>query len=503
MFLANGQEVPADLAIWATGAVASKFLRNIQLPSDSKGFLLTGPTLQSIGDKRVFAVGDSGTLRVDTSAKAGVFAVRQGPVLWKNLNRAVHNEPLVVFEPQSGFLKLLNLSDGRAIAEYKGRSMVGRWCWSLKDYIDRKFIRKYQDYEPKAMDVKVDETTEATMRCLGCGGKLGGASLSSAIDRMNLPPNENVIVGLENSDDAAIVRTNENQVTVTADFFAAPFDDPYLIGRIAALNSASDCFAMNARPTAALTMAQVPFGHARAQSDVLFELLFGAQQEFSKMDATIVGGHSIEGPRLTIGFTVLADQIGPPTQKGNLAIADRLILTKPLGTGVLLAAHMRGLCRAEWFSKLVQTMLLSNQVALGLADQFRIRAMTDITGFGLAGHLIEMLDASNLAAAISLKSVPVLDGVNELIRRGIESSLAQPNQSAFDSVEFEKTDDEYAVESKTLFDPQTAGGLLLAVNEADAGTALEVLNEHGFAQASDIGEVVSKSESNKERLIIC
>ncbi len=141
---ADGTVFPTDVTIWAGAAEATELLRRINLPRDPNGFLTTQPTLQSTGDDRVFVVGDCGSIKQCPSPKAGVYAVRQAPVLWRNLNRSISSGKLVKFKPQRNFLKLLNLGDGRALAEYHGFTFLGRWCWRLKDHIDRGFVGKYQ-----------------------------------------------------------------------------------------------------------------------------------------------------------------------------------------------------------------------------------------------------------------------------------------------------------------------------------------------------------------------
>lgn len=492
IIVGDKERLDSNLTLWATGAVASDFLSGISLPHDDRGFLLTRATLQSTGSDRVFAVGDSGTLESNPTDKAGVFAVRQGPILWNNLQNAIAGKPLIEYWPQKSYLKLINYGDGRAIAEYKGRSLVGSWAWWLKDRIDGKFMAMFQDYRPSQMAVtKTRGDNAAEMRCLGCGGKLGGLSLKNALGRLEITQNEHVIVGLQQSDDAAVVRVANNQVTVTADFFAAPFDDPFTNGRIAALNSASDCFSMNAEATTALTLAQVPLGHPRAQADVLTELLAGAQHEFKKMNVSIVGGHTIEGPRLIIGFTVLANQLEPTTRKGNLKPGDELVTTKMLGTGVLLAALMRGMCRAEWYSSLIETMTGSNQVALELIRRFGITALTDVTGFGLGGHLLEMLTASGVSAELSIDQIPVLPGTWELAELGVESSLSPENAELLANLNVAPV---AMPRHRILFDPQTAGGLLLGIPDSQLDPVLGFLQSNGCPDACRIGKVVSKAD---------
>jgi selenide,water dikinase len=334
------------------------------------------------------------------------------------------------------------------------------------------------------------------MRCAGCGGKVAGSVLSRVLDRLDVPPSEHVLLGLDAPDDAAIVQTPGGRpVTVTVDFFAAPLDDPYLVGRIAALNAASDVFALGANPLAALAMATIPLGRPRAQEQLLYELLAGSLAEFRRMGTTLVGGHTIEGPQLALGFTVLADQgTAAPLIKGNLQLGDRLVLTKPLGTGTLLAAHMQAECQAPWMDLLLRSMVLSNQPASTLVEQCEIRGLTDVTGFGLAGHLLEMLRPSGRAAELRLDDLPLLDGFVELTQAGIESTLAPANREAETAIgvnEALRSSPQYAA----LFDPQTSGGLLLGVPERHVDACLDQLRQQSDVPAAVIGSVVEAEEA--------
>lgn len=482
----GGATLESDIVLWATHATAPGVLSRFDLAKDDRGFLLTRPTLQSTSNDRIFAVGDSGTIEDATLPKAGVYAVRQGPILWQNLGRQIRGEPLVDYYPQKDFLKLINLGNGRAIAEYKGYTTRGKLAWWLKDRIDGQFMDKYQEYTPMTMPAPPSSDAPMSMRCAGCGGKVSGSVLSRALSRLEIPGNDQVVLGLESPDDAAIVRPLDGEaLTVTADFFKAPLDDPYLSGRIAALNSASDIFAMGAQPVAALALASLPLGDPRQQEQLLYEMLAGSLFEFRKMGATLVGGHTIEGSETTIGFTMLANQgQGKPRTKALLRAGDILVLTKPLGTGVLLAAHMQADCQSNWMDPLIKSMLLSNQAAAALLDEFDIAALTDITGFGLAGHLLEMLDASHVACELNLDQIPLLPGVQSLVQKGVESTLAPANRMSESMIlvdEKHRSSSAYQV----IFDPQTSGGLLLGVAESRVEQLIDRLNGQ-----SDVGSAV-------------
>lgn len=483
--LADGTTRPADLTIWATGAQPPPLLAVLNLPVDERGFLLVRPTLQTVADLPIFAVGDSGTCPERPRPKAGVYAVRQGPVLWENVQRMLGGRPLVEFRPQQKFLSLMATGDHRAILSYRGLAAHARWCWKLKNYIDSRFMDKYQDYRPMPTLMPEPPTQPSSaMRCAGCGSKVGGAVLAKVLARLDVPPSEHVLLGLESPDDAAIVQPPQGRpVVATVDFFPAFVDDPYLVGRVAALNALSDVFAVGARPLVAMAIASIPVGPSRQQEQLLYELLAGGLRELRRAGATLVGGHTIEAEQLTIGYSMLADA-GParPRLKSGLRPGDYLVLTKPLGTGILLAAHMRGQCKAAWMETLVRWLLQSNQQAAELAHKFDLPAVTDVTGFGLAGHLLEMLRASDVAAELNLSSVPLLPGVAELLRAGVESTLAPANRAAESEIE-DRRDNKARTKAAAvdcpacsseeaayaaLFDPQTSGGLLLGVPAEDA-----------------------------------
>jgi selenide,water dikinase len=299
------------------------------------------------------------------------------------------------------------------------------------------------------------------MRCGGCGAKVGSELLGRVLRRLQPQSRPDVVIGLDPSDDAAVVAVSGNQLLVqSVDFFRAFVDDPYLFGRIAANHCLGDLYAMGATPQTALAIATLPHGpDAKLEADLL-QLMTGATQTLTEAGAVLVGGHTGEGSELAFGLTV--NGVATPEQlwrKSGMRTGDGLVLTKPLGTGALFAADMRAKARGDWIDAALATMLQSNRTA---ADAFRrhgARACTDVTGFGLVGHLLEMLRASAVDAEIALSAVPALDGALDLLRRGIASSLAPHNRALSDAVDIGASpaaDPRIAL----LYDPQTAGGLL-------------------------------------------
>lgn len=495
--LNDGEHIAADAVIWATGAAPPPILGTLGLPLDEGGFPLTRPSLQTLADAPIFVVGDSGTIATTPTAKAGVFAVRQGPILWRNLNRVLAGKPLAPYRPQATFLKLINTGDGRAIGEYRGFTFEGSWTWRLKNFIDRRFMDKFQANQvmsspPPPARVESDPP----MRCTGCGGKIGGAILARVLRRLDPSRGAGVLVGLDTPDDAAIVQPPEGRpLALTVDFFNAPLDDAYLVGRLSALHAASDAFAMRARPLWALALATLPLGGEPAQEQILHEWLAGSVREFEGMGASLVGGHTIEGQQLTVGFTIAAATgTGPPRVKGSFRSGDHLILTKPIGTGLLLAAQARALCPARRLKSLLESMLTSNDIVDSLLAEFDIAGVTDVTGFGLAGHLLEVLEAGGLDAHLNLDQIALLPGVSEVLSQGIESTLAPANRAAESAIE-SSSDHRESAAYKALFDPQTCGGLLIGATEDQAAAVMARLREAGPVTPSRIGTLTRQAGS--------
>ena len=375
------------------------------------------------------------------------------------------------------FLRLLNLGDGTALGQYKGQTFQGRWVWRLKNRIDTRFMDRFQDYQPH-MATAHDSASRSmsapkTMRCAGCGGKLPNRTLQSMLQQIKsagaIDGNERVVLGLAAPDDAAIVQANDQgKVAITTDHFAVPIDDAYKMAQAAVAHSASDAFAIGAKPFAALAHIEIPYGGETWQEQHLVEVMLGATEKLSQLGITLIGGQSIEGPRLSLGFTVLADpDVSHSYDKSKARAGDALVLSKSIGTGVLLAGHMRAKCRAEWLSPLLTSMVRDNQTVAETVTDFDVSAMTDVTGFGLAGHLWEILTASSKSATLNLDAIPLLPGAEQLLQDGIESSIAPSNRHLQGSVSASSSTMRRPT-YQALFDPQTSGGLLIAIAEHQA-----------------------------------
>lgn len=495
--LEGGARLPADAVVWVAGAAALPIFDGSGLETDERGFVRVRPTLQAVGRDDVFAVGDCAAWTAGPGlAKAGVYAVRQGPVLAHNLIARLRGKRLRAHRPQRDFLSLLNLGDGHAIAAKWGVAAEGTTLFSLKDWIDRRFVRRFQVLDRDGAvtpDFAGAPMPARDMLCGGCAAKVGESSLTRALERLGVPSHPAVVLGLAQPDDAAAVETERGEiVAATIDGFRAFADDPYLVGRVAAVNAVSDLWAKGVPPRFALAQVSVPDPEPTRAEETLYQVMAGARAGLDADGVTLVGGHTTTGPELVVGFAVwgFAASADALIRIGGVAPGDQLILTKPLGTGVILQADMRGLARGAWVEAAEASMLRSNRHAARAMSGLRPSAATDVTGFGLAGHLSEMLRASKCSAVLALDAIPALPGAVALLTRGVRSTAHPENARARRAMLVEP---EAAAQARLdlLFDPQTSGGLLLGVGRERSERLLRALREGGDGAAVVIGEVAA------------
>lgn len=494
----------ADAVLWVTHAAAPAWPGEAGLAVDADGFIRVDPTLRSLSHGKVFAAGDVASLP-EPRPKSGVFAVRQGPVLADNLRRALLGRALRRYRPQRDFLGLISTGDRYAVASRGRWSAEGRWLWTAKDWIDRRFMARFNELPAMPMaapplppdgvaDRAAIETLSADpMRCGGCGAKVGASVLARVMQSLPTRDEHCLLIGRDAPDDAAVFEVPEGQLLVQSiDHFRAFIDDPFLFGRIAANHALGDLYAMGARPHSALALATVPHGIERVVEQNLRELMLGAVQVLDAAGAVLAGGHSGEGEELAFGLSVNglveADAL---LRKSGLQPGDVLVLGKALGTGTLLAADMRGRARGRWLEAALASMQQSNRDATDCLRRHAARACTDITGFGLVGHLLEMLQAGSVDAVLDLAATPLLDGAVESVAAGILSSLQPHNlrlRRAVTAVDQFVDDPRFAL----LFDPQTAGGLLAGVPAERAVDCVAELRRLGYSDAAAIGKVVAR-----------
>ena len=334
----------------------------------------------------------------------------------------------------------------------------------------------------------------------GCGCKIAPGVLAEILKNSNnfpIPPQ--LMVGIENSDDAAVYKLNEDQALIaTTDFFMPIVDDPFDFGRIAATNAISDVYAMGGTPIMALALVGMPI--SQLPLDVIAQVLKGGESICAQAGIPIAGGHTIDSVEPIYGLVVMG-LVHPSKVKRNADAqpGDQLILGKGLGVGVLSAALKKGLLNDAGYAGMIATTTQLNKPGAALAGMSGIGAVTDVTGFGLLGHLLEVARASNLCAKLSMAAIPLLDQVTELAQQGCITGASARNWAAYgDEVSLQSGIS--LTQQHILSDPQTSGGLLVSVRPNAVNAVLALFHQAGFPSASVIGELVKPTGS--ERVIV-
>ncbi len=474
VILHDQHPVPAALTVGAAGAFPHDWLAHTDLPLID-GFIETTPQLTIKGDADVFAVGDCAAMPFAPRPKAGVFAVRAAPVLHHNLRAALTGGPRKRFRPQKRYLKLISLGAKSAMAEKFGLAVAGPLLWSWKDRIDRAFMGKLSDL-PEMPGAKLPDTAARGVReimqdkplCGGCGAKVGSTILSDVLSTLPSRTSSEIVAGA--GDDAAILQgPGGGFQVISTDHLRAMVLDPVQMTRIAAVHALGDIWAMGAQPQAVLSSLILPRMSPALQARTLQEITDTASDVFGAAGAALVGGHTTMGAELTIGFTVTGTRATPPVTVAGARDGDVLLLTRPIGSGVIMAAEMAGDAKGGDVANALSIM------QRGQARQAHVlrdaHAMTDVTGFGLAGHIQTICNASGLRATVTLADVPVYEGARALSESGVASTLLPAN------ILNAPTE---GIQNALLHDPQTAGGLLAALPPTAADAVLDLLRQDGL-----------------------
>lgn len=474
--LDGGQTVEADLIVGAAGAVPHPWLAECGLALH-EGYLVVDDQLRSVSHPDIYGAGDCVHLSHAPRPKAGVYAVRAAPVLAWNLRADLVGAQRRRFVPQRDFLKLVSLGGKNALAEKGGLVLSGPAMWRWKDRIDQRFMDKLrvlpamaQPAMPKGAAKGVAQEMAGPAPCGGCGAKLGAGALTG-------------LLGGRPGDDAAVLTVGTTRQVMSTDHLRGFAGDPALVAAAAAVHAMGDIWAMGARPQAALASVILPRMAARLQGPWLDEVMQAASAIFRAEGVEVVGGHSSMGAELTLGFSVTGLLDRDPVTLEGARPGDALIVTKPIGTGVVLAAEMRMLATgaevAATWAQLVTPQGAASAILSPVAH-----AMTDVTGFGLAGHLGNICAASHVGATVDLAHVPLLPGALRLSGAGVRSTLWSQNRAALAG----RVSAPDTASGSLVFDPQTAGGLLAALPDTRAEAVIGALRDAGV-DAARIGVV--------------
>jgi len=521
------QAAPADLA--CTGSRAPAWLAAAGLPVDAAtGRVVTTASLQVLEHPHLFAAGDCAVVAGAPRPASGVWAVRATPVLATNLQRSLEQPQRRLRRWRSQRRALQLLGDGgwspkgpRAVV-FWGAVALGpsRWLWRWKRHLDQRFLRGFAALAPMGPEA---------MACRGCAAKLAAAPLEGALARLEgmaraqapSPSAPALNEGRDGVEDAAELATaaDGSLLLQSVDGFPALVADPWLNARLTTLHACGDLWASGADLESVQALVTLPEAEPALQEELLLQTLAGVRSVLDPLGARLIGGHTLEGrdgAGLALALTVNG-RVDPGRHwlKGPLREGDALLLSGPLGSGVLFAAAMAGAARPGWIDAALETMQRSPARLVELLAAHGCQACTDVTGFGLLGHLGEMLAAGAGAAAglpgdglpgdglsagetvlLEAKSIPAFTGALELLDQGWASSLAPANGRALALLEgpVRLVGEAAAAVEALLIDPQTCGPLLATLPADRAGAALAALQRAGFPEAALIGRVLGAPE---------
>jgi selenide,water dikinase len=425
------------------------------------------------GYANLFAAGDCACFESQPLPKSGVYAVREGPYLGENIRRvALGERNLRAYRPQKHTLALLTSGHRRALMSYHSLNFEGRWLWNLKSRIDRRFMLKFGARKARPM-------REAGNTCGGCGGKVSAGDLEAMLGRLRAKPEYAKLLPAAVED----VGLNGDMVT-SIDGFRSFTPDLFFFGQVAAWHALNDLYASGVRPSGVSVFAGMPEARPRLRRNQMEHLMSGVLSVLSKAGAPLLNAHTAVSDETTLVLSVNGRRGEAFWPKGGLRPGDALIVTKPIGTGVLLQAQMAGGLPPEAWRELRRMLLQSHEGVSALLQGLRVTACTDITGFGLAGHLLEMAEAADVRIQIRDGAVALLPGFRELDELGFRSHLAEENKVAFAGRLTGSSGD------SALWDPQTHGPLAIGVPGASAIEAVARLRAGGFSKAYILGQAI-------------
>jgi len=461
-----------DFLYWMTDASAARWLTSSGLELDDHGFILVKDTLQTTIYDDIFASGDVATVVEHPRPKAGVFAVRQAKPLARNIRLLFEGGQTKPFKPQRQFLALVGTGDGRAVALRGPLSISGGWVWRWKVYIDRKFMRQFVELPYSKPIICKKET------CIYSQKQLIAATR----------PTESVTT------------LTEKMSLQSSNFYLPMVQDPYVFAQIAINDRINEIVAQGGRPVSVSIDMYLPKSLVAVATSLRSSLLEGAKRGLGEFGADLKVGHITEASELGIGITIHGSLgEGRMFSKGGMKQGDVLILTKSLGSGVILTAAKQCRAKGRWLESAIANMLIPGIKASEIAMRFKAGACAHVSGLGLMGHLGEMLEASSLlgnqlTVRLKFSEIPLLSGVADCLHAGIEAEQGVKNSAILDA-SFKITHEKKSQNLfSVLFDPQTSGGLLFSVDQNQSSEVLAELHRAGDITSAVIGFVENRQD---------
>ena len=455
LVLSNNENIKSNLNLLSTGADISPWITKTELLKSESGFVAVNKYLQSVNFKNIFVTGDIADIEGFRRSKSGVMAVRQGQILKKNIFLKIQNKSMVKFKAQKNWLYLIGTYHNKAILNYHSISIHSIWGWYLKVLIDKNFIKKFSFPNKKIMNKKLIGTKNIleNMYCQGCGSKASKNSLVNYLSKEN----ENQLLS-----DASTIEHSSTKIIQSIDhikLFSSM--NPYDFGIISYLHSKNDILSAGGLIKSLSVSIGIPFADDRVESFFLEYFMEGIKSESIKDKAIIASGHTYQThePGITLNMN---GQFDLQSHKDMAQENDLIYLSKPLGTGYLLAAYYLNspLVLSQDIQKLYNFLKIDNQFAYEAARNNECKTMTDISGFGLASHLGDICYSSNLSARINLSSQILLNDKISILKN-FESTGYYNNYKSNSQNIYIKNSNNL---EKILYDPQTNGPMLMAIN---------------------------------------
>ncbi len=467
-----------DKAILATNGRAPDWLRNTDLKLCEKGFIETNNYFQTNFDY-VFASGDIINFANKNLPKAGVYAVKSGIILSKNIRKRILRKKLLKYKPQNYYLTLIGLANNKALGHKYGFSKINKLNFTIKKFIDKNFVEKYSAKSIKIMSkINLNTDNNYEMLCKGCAAKISIDVIKNAI------PKELSHI----SSDATLIPTSKNFYQ-SIDMINSIITDPYKLGIISVNHSLSDIYASGSKPISAQMILQLPFASNEIYNRDLKQIFSGAKSILIKNGCELSGGHTMigEDDHPVIGFSVIGKGNSLNLNK-TFENGDLLILTGKIGSGIIFAGINNDKIDSFYQISVLNQMLEGNFLVGKVMNEIKPICATDITGFGLSNHLVNLINRfkSLIGLSIKINNIPFFDGVNDCLKNNVRSSLFDQNYNfAKNYISFKDNKNSL---NELLFDPQTVGGIAFIISKSEKQRTLKTLNKNKIP-FSIIGEV--------------
>ena len=507
IILSDKSMLKIDKAILSTNSMTPKWLAKSDILLTKDNYILVNKSFQT-NYKYVFASGDVIDFNNQNLKKAGVFAVRSGKPLAINIKQFILGKKLVEYKFNKNYLALIGTSKRSAIGTKYSLTFNSRFFFYLKKYIDQNFIKKFSDFRIRkkftldalktdVLNIFVKHKEKITdkndiMQCKGCAAKVPLNALKQAL------PKDIV----STSEDAVRV-PGQPELYQTVDMISSIITDPFLLGKIAANHSISDMVSVNSKITSAMMILQLPLSKTEINSRDLEQVLLGANEIFKTIDCPLIGGHTMIGKDKDpiIGFSILGQKqkkIKIMKNRRKIKTNDLLILTEKIGSGLIFAGINNYLIDSHFQTDVIKQMIKGNLNFGKISNHLNILSMTDITGFGLANHLLNLIKRDNSKTGLSIypNKIPLFEGVNECLHKDIKSSLFKSNYDIAQKDIIYKRDKSKL--DNILYDPQTVGGIAFIIPQEEKYKHFKVLKENNikFTEIGFVNNIENKIAIN-------